>query len=219
MEDGQCRGWQKKCWMDIKEWTSAHATTAHNGLLQKRLEKDFCWIIPHVPLMTQSVKGLDWTEQWKWYIDDVIPKRENFISTHFCLFFLCILKNVYIRRPSLMWISVQSVLFIYFIYNQQHTIYSITLKEEAEQKNIKVHGLCLFKRGCKLSNISFVLISNLTIAPSFTMTNIGNPCMTTHSKWTGTTISSEMLCTLFATSPVNPVPFSTAVSWLYWYSV
>ena len=27
----------------------AHARTAHKGLQQKRLEKDLCWIVPHVP--------------------------------------------------------------------------------------------------------------------------------------------------------------------------
>ena len=36
----------------------AHARTAHKGLLLKRLEEDLCWIIPHVPLTTQLVKGL-----------------------------------------------------------------------------------------------------------------------------------------------------------------
>ena len=40
----------------------AHARTAHKGLLQKRLEEDICWIIPHVPSTTHSVKGLNWTE-------------------------------------------------------------------------------------------------------------------------------------------------------------
>ena len=30
----------------------AHARTTHKGLLQKRLEEDLCWIIPHVPLTT-----------------------------------------------------------------------------------------------------------------------------------------------------------------------
>ena len=41
----------------------AKARTAHKGLLQKRLEEDLSWIIPHVPLMTQVVKGLNWTEK------------------------------------------------------------------------------------------------------------------------------------------------------------
>ena len=36
----------------------AHARTAHKGLLQKRLEEDLSLIIPHVPLMNQSVKEL-----------------------------------------------------------------------------------------------------------------------------------------------------------------
>ena len=39
----------------------AHARTTHKGLLQKRLEEDLCLIVlvPHVPLMTQSVTGLN----------------------------------------------------------------------------------------------------------------------------------------------------------------
>ena len=40
----------------------AHARTVHDGLLQKRLEEDLCCIILHVPLTTQSFKGLNWTE-------------------------------------------------------------------------------------------------------------------------------------------------------------
>ena len=36
-----------------------HARTAHKGFLQKRLEENLCRIVPHVPLTTQSVKGLD----------------------------------------------------------------------------------------------------------------------------------------------------------------
>ena len=44
LEGGRRRGRQRKCWMDnIKMWTSpAHARTAHNGLLQNRLEEDLC---------------------------------------------------------------------------------------------------------------------------------------------------------------------------------
>ena len=42
--------------------TPAHARTAHNGLLQTRLEEVLCWIICRVPLMTQSVKGFNWTD-------------------------------------------------------------------------------------------------------------------------------------------------------------
>ena len=40
----------------------AHARSAQKGLLQKRREEDLHWIVPHVPLMTRSVKGLNWTE-------------------------------------------------------------------------------------------------------------------------------------------------------------
>ena len=44
---------------------SAHVRIAHKGLLQKTLEQDLGWIVPHdpppthhPPPMTQSVKGL-----------------------------------------------------------------------------------------------------------------------------------------------------------------
>ena len=49
-------------WQHERVDLPAHARTAHEGPLQKRLEENLCWIIPHVPLMTQSVKGLNWTE-------------------------------------------------------------------------------------------------------------------------------------------------------------
>ena len=40
-----------------------HARAAHKGLLQgKKMEEDLFWIVPRVPLTTQSVKGLNWTE-------------------------------------------------------------------------------------------------------------------------------------------------------------
>ena len=41
----------------------AHARSAHKGLLQKRLEEDLCWIIPHVCPTTKSIKVLTWTDQ------------------------------------------------------------------------------------------------------------------------------------------------------------
>ena len=44
----------------------SHARPAHNGLLQKRLDKDFCWIICHVQLTGQSVRGLNWTRSEGW---------------------------------------------------------------------------------------------------------------------------------------------------------
>ena len=40
------------------------ARTAHKCLLQKRSEGDLCWILPHVPLMTQWIKGLNWTGKY-----------------------------------------------------------------------------------------------------------------------------------------------------------
>ena len=36
----------------------AHARTAHKGLLQKRLEENLCWIIPHISLTIQSIREL-----------------------------------------------------------------------------------------------------------------------------------------------------------------
>ena len=45
-----------------REDNPANARTAHKGLMQKRLEEDFCWIVPRVSPTTQSVKGLNRTE-------------------------------------------------------------------------------------------------------------------------------------------------------------
>ena len=42
--------------------TPADARTAHNGLLQRRMEEDPCWIVPHAPPKTQSVKRLNRTD-------------------------------------------------------------------------------------------------------------------------------------------------------------
>ena len=63
LEGGRHRGRERKFWMDTKEGTS-HARTAHKDLLQKRLREDLCWIVPHVPPTTQSVKTpeLNWAE-------------------------------------------------------------------------------------------------------------------------------------------------------------
>ena len=44
--------------------TLIHAWTAHNGPLQKRLEKDLCWSIYHVPWQPNRLK--DWTVQGNW---------------------------------------------------------------------------------------------------------------------------------------------------------
>ena len=49
-------------WTTSKSGNPCPCQIVHNGLLQKRLEEDFCWIIPPVPMATQSVKGLNWTE-------------------------------------------------------------------------------------------------------------------------------------------------------------
>ena len=49
----------------------APARTAHKGLLQKRLEEDLCWIIPHVPPVIQSVRRPQWIE-WYYFIAPVV---------------------------------------------------------------------------------------------------------------------------------------------------
>ena len=45
-----------------KVGSPANARTVHKGPLQKRLEEDLCGIIPLVPTMTLSVKGLNCSE-------------------------------------------------------------------------------------------------------------------------------------------------------------
>ena len=50
-----------------------HARTAHNGLLQERLEEILCWIVCRVPNspINQLVEGLNWTE------DDLLVLQQN----------------------------------------------------------------------------------------------------------------------------------------------
>ena len=50
---------QGRCLMDIiKEWTSLPMPELlTRASCRKRLEEDLCWIIPHIPRTTQSVKG------------------------------------------------------------------------------------------------------------------------------------------------------------------
>ena len=50
-------------WQHPRVDIPAHARTTNKGLLQKRLEEDLCWIVPHIPPTTKSVKELNWTEQ------------------------------------------------------------------------------------------------------------------------------------------------------------
>ena len=38
---------------------SAHARSAHKGLLQKRLEEDLCRIVPHVPPDDPIIQGTE----------------------------------------------------------------------------------------------------------------------------------------------------------------
>ena len=48
---------------DIKEWTSLPMPELlTRASCRKRLEEDLCWIVPHVPPMTQTVKGLNRTQ-------------------------------------------------------------------------------------------------------------------------------------------------------------
>ena len=69
----QGHGLQRKCWMDNikiqRVAVPAHARTADNGLHQKRLEEDLCTIICRDPLITQSVKELNWNwTEWQWLL-------------------------------------------------------------------------------------------------------------------------------------------------------
>ena len=60
--------------MDIRIYTR----TAYNGLSQKRLEHDFCWTIPQVPSINESVKKLNLN--WKHYVK--LPHSFYSISYH-----------------------------------------------------------------------------------------------------------------------------------------
>ena len=53
-----------------REDISAHARTAHKGLLQKRLEEDPCWTImsPQWPYQFRDWTGLDWTAELNWTV-------------------------------------------------------------------------------------------------------------------------------------------------------
>ena len=59
---GWAMSWAAEGMLDQKMNIPAHARAAHKGLLQKRLGKEICWIVPHFPSTTHSVKGLNWTE-------------------------------------------------------------------------------------------------------------------------------------------------------------
>ena len=48
----------------------AYAETVHNGLPQKTLEEDLCWIVPHVPPTIESIEGLS-----EWENSHSFPRR------------------------------------------------------------------------------------------------------------------------------------------------
>ena len=64
LEGGRRRDPQRKCRLDtIKEWPSLPMPELFTRASYRRdWKKDLCWIVPHVPLTIQSVKGLNWTE-------------------------------------------------------------------------------------------------------------------------------------------------------------
>ena len=63
----------------------ANARTAHGGLLQKRLEEDLCWIIPHLPPTTQLVKRLNWSESFLWCVfGSVLSDISEFGNVSLC---------------------------------------------------------------------------------------------------------------------------------------
>ena len=60
---GQCRGRQSKRWMDnVRVDIPAYTRTAHNSLLQKRLEEILCWNIHRAPPPSPAHLSRDWTE-------------------------------------------------------------------------------------------------------------------------------------------------------------
>ena len=61
--DGQCRGQQRKCWMDnIKHWTSLPMPELLKRASCKKTERGSLQNCPSCPTTTKSVKGLNWTE-------------------------------------------------------------------------------------------------------------------------------------------------------------
>ena len=64
LDGGRRCGRQRKCLVEnIKGWTSLlMPELLTRASCRKRLEEDLCWIAPHVPPATQSVKGPNWTE-------------------------------------------------------------------------------------------------------------------------------------------------------------
>ena len=63
LEGGWVCGWQRECWMDnIKEWTYPPMPELLTRASCQKDWKGLCWVAPHVPLMSETVKGLNWTE-------------------------------------------------------------------------------------------------------------------------------------------------------------
>ena len=67
----------------------AHARTANKGLLQKRLEEDLCWIVPHVPSTIKSDKRLKWPEL-KLLVRENLVRKHQSVETHRCVAVPCI---------------------------------------------------------------------------------------------------------------------------------
>ena len=56
----------------------AHPRTVHDDLSQTRLEDNFCWIVPYVPTMTQSVEELTWADFYQLNVSLWLNYRINF---------------------------------------------------------------------------------------------------------------------------------------------
>ena len=102
---------------------SAHARTAHKGLLQKRLEEDLCWIFPHVSTATQSVKGLHGTE--------LIIYEENGSSMSYSSFFLRFYTYIVSLHISIHSVWTQNdVLYFFFLWlfsKLLHIMYAVSI--------------------------------------------------------------------------------------------
>ena len=89
----------------------ACAWNAHSGLLQKRLEEDRYWFVPHVPPTTQSVKGLGWTDKISiWFrLQPLFPFLRTYSVVFVVTLFLrcCCLRRIRERMKYLKWSSLE----------------------------------------------------------------------------------------------------------------
>ena len=144
---------------------TTHVRTAHNGLLQKRLEEDLCWIVLHFPPMTQSVRDwteLNWTEQ-----DGSVCLSVSYSTSYKMAVF-----------ASVSYFSYKMAVFASLCHTQHHTrwqclplcvILSIrpngSVNHNASLYNIKYGYVCLSFSNSVMQNDSICL--SVSHPPSF----------------------------------------------------